>query len=258
MPDFFQYALFIGCAALLFLLRVDARRFRAAEWDDDRGGVGAWAPRATWYLLGIALAILIYTLHPQAITRLHIDLGADRGQALLLGLLYGIAGTAAAFLVAWSRYGRLRLPRAGGYLAAMLTSLGTAVMDEVLFRGVVLGVLLEADFQSWFAVLVAAVVYAVTIRAAGGALGPLMPALILGVGLVSGSLVLVTGGIGAGVVGLAITRFALFLSTGHRGRVLPPGYEREEVLATSLPPPGWGTVDGHRERRQGTGRPRPG
>jgi hypothetical protein len=243
VPDFVQYALFMGCAALLFLLRVDGRRFRAAEWDDDAGGRRVWAMRAAWYILGIALVLLVFTLHPQPITRLHIDPGDDRGLALALGLLYGAAGTAAAFLVAWLRYGHLRLPSARGYPAALLTSIGTAVIDEVLFRGVLLGILLEANFQSWFAVLAAAVTYAVTIRAAGGALGPLMPALILGVGVVSGTLVLVTHGIGAGIVGLAITRFALYLSTGHRGRVRPPGYEVEEILSSTLPPPGWGMVE---------------
>jgi hypothetical protein len=246
VAEFVQYALFMACAAMLFLLRADARRFRAAEGDDDRGGLRAWSQRATWYLLGLALVLLVFALHPQPITQLHIDLGPDRGAALFLGLLYGAAGTAAAFLVAWFRYGGLRLPGPGGYPAAVLTSLGTAVIDEVAFRGILLGYLLELNLQTWAAVLIAAVAYAVTIRAAGGGQGPLGLGLVFGVGLLGGALVATTGGIGAGLVGLAITRFALYLATGHRGRMRPPGREVEEMLSSTLPPTGWGEV---RERR---------
>lgn len=255
MPDFIQYAFFMAAAAMLFLLRVDGRRFRAAEWDDDRGDLRAWVSRLAWYLLGLALVLLVFALHPAPISQLHLDLGTDRGAAILLGIVYGAGGTVLAFLVAWSRYGRLRLPEMGRYPGAAITSLLTALIDEALFRGVVLGVLLSLDLQTWAAVLVAALIYAGTIRAAGGGRGLLMLLLTFGVGMVSGGLTVQTDGIGAGLVGLAITRFTLFLATGHRGRVRPPGFEREEMLATSLPPTGWGRAGA---RGQGGGRHGPG
>ena len=52
--------------------------------------------------------------------------------------------------------------------------------------------------------------------------------LSLGVGVVGGWLVLETGGIGAAILGHAVTRFAIFLATGHAGQVRPPGWEPEE------------------------------
>ena len=33
MPDYIEYFLFLGFAGLMFLLRLDTRRFGAAEWD---------------------------------------------------------------------------------------------------------------------------------------------------------------------------------------------------------------------------------
>ena len=66
----------------------------------------------------------------------------------------------------------------------------------------------------------------------------------LGIGVVAGFLTVWTGGIGASFVAHSITRFAIFVATGHAGLVKPPGQEPEEAFAASLPPEGWEVVGG--------------
>ena len=51
-----------------------------------------------------------------------------------------------------------------------------------------------------------------------------------------------TGGIAAAFLGHAVTRFAVFLSTGHAGQFLPRGREVEEIEAKRRPPKGWHVI----------------
>src|SRR5262245_41593925 len=141
MMEDLQLLLVVAFAALALLLRFDAVRFGTAEYDDEEqhGGWRGWIRRLAWYSLAIALIFLIYTLFPNPVSLLHLDLGADRSRALFLGLLYGIGGTALAFLIAWFRYGRFRLPPARLYPGALVNSVCTAFIDEALFRGIVMG-----------------------------------------------------------------------------------------------------------------------
>ena len=77
-----------------------------------------------------------------------------------------------------------------------------------------------------------------------------MLVLSLGVAVVAGFLTIATGGIGAAILGHAITRVAIFICTGHAGQVRPPGEEPEEEEAERLPPAGWRVVgDGDRPVR---------
>ena len=48
-----------------------------------------------------------------------------------------------------------------------------------------------------------------------------------------------TGGIGAAFLGHAITRIAIFLTTGHAGIPKPRGTEDEEVARRRATPKGW-------------------
>ena len=79
MPDFIQYFLFLGFAGLMFLLRLDARRFGAAEWDTEQGSWRVWAPRISWYVAGLALSLLIFGLHPSPVSELNLTFAPDRG-----------------------------------------------------------------------------------------------------------------------------------------------------------------------------------
>ena len=67
--------------------------------------------------------------------------------------------------------------------------------------------------------------------------------LSLALGAAAGATVVATGGIGAAVIGHAISRFAIFVCTGHAGQVKRFGEEPEEVAEDRLPPAGWQVVD---------------
>ena len=239
MPDFIQYFLFLGFTGLMFLLRLDARRFSAAEWDTEEGDWRTWASRLSWYIAGLAMALLVYALHPQPVSELNLVFAPDPGEALFMGLLFGLGGTAAAFALALLRSGRLRFPRPGRYPGAVLSSLGTAFIDEFLFRGVLLGLLLGLGLPGWAAVVGMAVIYAGAVRATSGGRGILVLLVSLAIGLVAGLLVLETAGIAAGLVGHTITRFALFLTMGHPGRAVVQARLLAETQLFAVPPAGW-------------------
>ncbi len=159
------------------------------------------------------------------------------------------AGILLAFLFAWFRYGGFRLPPPGAYPGAILNSVGTAIVDEALFRGVLLGLLLYQGISVPLAIAIQAVAYGIATRlwVKGRSKGMLFIDLVLA--LVAGWLVIATGtttegeltaaGIGAAVIFHVITRFSVFLATGHAGQARPLGWEPEEVAGRALPPKGW-------------------
>lgn len=236
-----EYLVFIAFTLLLLLLRTDARRFGTAEYDDETEHAGwrGWLRRLTWYALGIGLILLAYRLYQQPITQLHLDLGPNREQALLLGLVVGALGTLVAFAFAWLRYHRFRLPAARHYLGAGINAVATAFIDEALFRGIIMGLLLASNWPPALAIAFQAILYGLATRLGAPGRSRSMLLISLGVGVVAGWLVLETGGIGAAILAHAVMRFAIFLATGHAGHVRPPGWEPEEEAAYGLPPRGW-------------------
>ena len=218
LPDFIQYLLFIGMAALMFILRLDTRRFSAAEWDTQDGDWRVWIGRLSWYGAGIAFALIIFALHPSPVADLNLVLG-DRGLAITYGLLFGGAGIAAAFVLALLRNGRITFPAPIRYPGGVLTAVGTAFYDEWLFRGVMLGLLLQLGLPDWLAIVSAAFIYAFTVRAGTGSRGIFTMLLWAAIGLVAGALTVTTLGIAAAFLGHAITRFALFMTMGPPERV---------------------------------------
>ncbi len=251
MTDIIKYLIFLALVGLLLLLRFDAHRFGTAEYLDesDQGGLRVWLRRFAWYGLAAALIVAIYKLYDLMyalpITVLHLDLGADRQQAIVVGLAFGIGGTVVAFLYALYRYRRFRLPPARHYPGAAINCIGTAVIDEALFRGIILGLLLDAfgpTVPVWVAIGLQAILYGLAIRlgSRGGSYPMLGLSLVLGV--TAGYVTVQTGGIGAAIVGHVIARFALFLATGHSGNLVPAGQEPEDELSGSLPPDGWEIV----------------
>ncbi|HTS14837.1 MAG TPA: CPBP family glutamic-type intramembrane protease, partial [Candidatus Sulfotelmatobacter sp.] len=215
------------------------------EYDDDTavGGWRAGLARLAWYAIGLAIAAGIFVVHPTAGATLGLAIGSDRVTAVALGLGVGLGGAAVAAGFAWLRYGHLRLPPARTYPGALANSLGTALIDEVAFRGALLGLLLAAGLPALGAIALESLVYALATRLGAPGRSHAMLLMSLALGAAAGATVVATGGIGAAVIGHAISRFAIFVCTGHAGQVRPPGEEPEEVAEDRLPPQGWQVAD---------------
>lgn len=253
MEEELRGLLAVAFTGLLIVLRFDAYRFGAAEYDDESapGGWRTGARRFTWYAIGFVLVAAIYLIHPFRISQLHLSIGDDRGRAIALGFGLGLVGTAVAVAFAWFRYGGFRLPQGRHYPGAVMNAIGTAIIDEVAFRGALLGMLLVLTWPHELAVAFQAILYALATRLGAPGRSRFMLLLSLGVGIVAGYATIATGGIGAAILAHAITRVAIFFSTGHAGTVRAPGEEPEEEEAERLPPAGWRVV---RESERSLGR----
>ncbi len=241
----------VGFGLLLILLRFDAERFGAAEYDevDADGRAPMLRRRLAWYVLGVGLVVGAILVHPQPDTDLRLTFG-DRGPALAGGLLFGLVGGGAAVAFAYYRYRRLRLPGTWSYPGALVNVLATALVDEAAFRGILLGFLLAQGVPTALAVVGQALLYALATRLGARGRDLWMLAFALGIGLIAGLLTAATGGIGAAFLGHAVTRFVFFLATGHAGRPAPRGRETEEIEERRRPPEGWRVVGGLRERER--------
>ena len=236
-----------GLALLLVMLRLEAARFSAAEYDDTIDGrAPSIRRRVSWYGIGMLLVAGILLVHPSP--RVDFFLGpGDRPLAITYGFLYGAAGTAIALGVAWYRYRRLRFPDMSSYPGALLNAVITALIDEVTFRGAIFGLILMTGLEPNAANAIQAILYALATRLGAPGRNRYMLVMALLVGITGGWATAVTGGIAAAFLGHAVTRFAVFLTTGHAGQFAPRGREVEEIEEKRRPPKGWRVI-GPRER----------
>lgn len=227
----FENLMTVAALGLLIVLRVDARRFGAADFDDETavGGLRVWARRLTWYGLGIVLVLAAYFVFPRPEAVLHLRLGDDRVFAVMAGLTLAMLGVGAAVLYAWWRFGEVKLPDGRAYPVGLLNSIATAVIDEAAFRGILLGLLLLSNWPPVYAVAFQAVAYALATRLGGAGRPRSLLILWLVAGLLNGWLTYLTGGIGAAVLVHALTRFAIFVATGHAGQITPSAVSEEEA-----------------------------
>jgi hypothetical protein len=237
----------IGFTLLLAMLRLDAQRFGTAEYYESTatGERPRLRRRLAWYLLGFGMAVLILSSHPAARTELFLGSG-DRLGAVLGGIAFGGLGVIFAAGLASYRYHRIRLPAEGSYPGALLNSTATAFIDEVAFRGALFGLLLTAGVDATLANLLQATIYALTTRLAAPGRDRYLLGLTFGIGLLGGWLTGLTGGIAASFLGHTVTRFAVFLCTGHVGQTMPRGREVEEIETRRRTPEGWRVI-GSRE-----------
>lgn len=244
MAEALQALIFYGFVGLLILLRFDAQRFGAAEYDDEEAtGWRDWALRLTWYAFAFALLAVIYWMHPLPLSVLRLQVGTDFGRSFLVGFALAAIGSLLAVSYAWLRFRDVRLPPARRYPAGLLTSVATAFVDEAVFRGVVLGLLLVANWPADLAIGFQAVLYVMATRLAGRGRSLGMVLIFLLIGLAGGWVTVATGGIGAAFVGHALTRFALFTVTGHAGQLRDVSDELEQAVdASDLTPEGWEVV----------------
>ena len=238
-------AVAVALAAFLVILRLDAERLGAAEYDepDEWGRRPPFLPRLGWYLTGIALVALVEIVHPDPGRALLLGLGNDRVVALVVGLVFGMVGIGQAAALAWTRWQRFRVPAPGEYPGAILNAVGTAVVDEAAFRGVLLGLLLAVGVPANVAIVAQGLVYVLATRVAATGRSRYTLFFTLLLGMAAGWATVFTGGIGAAILGHATSRLAVFAFTGHAGLLAPRGREVEEIERERLPPPGWEVVE---------------
>jgi len=246
----------LGFTLLLVMLRLEAQRFNAAEYDEPvRGRRPSVIRRMAWYLLGVGGVLGLLVIHPSPEVDLHLTVG-DRSGILLALVIAGI-GVGQAIALAYLHYRRLRLPDVAAYPGALANEILTAFIDEAVFRGAVLGYFLWAldgkaspGTAASLAILGQTVVYVLATRLGAPGRDRYMLVLAALIGLVGGWATLLTGGIGAAFLGHAITRVAVFLTTGHPGQPPARGTEVEDVEKRRRTPDGWRAVDrsGVRER----------
>jgi hypothetical protein len=233
----------IGLTLLLAMLRLDAERFGTAEYyettrDGERPRVRR---RLAWYGLGAGIAIAMLYIHPAPQTDLFLGTG-DRLGAVLGGLVFAGIGVAQAVAFATYRYHRIRFPDTASYPGALLNSTATAFIDEVTFRGAIFGTLIAVGLEANLSNIVQTLLYALATRLGAPGRDRYLLATTIGIGLIGGWLTAVTGGIAAAFLGHAVTRFAIFLCTGHTGQTLPRGREVEEIEKRRRPPDGWRVI----------------
>jgi membrane protease YdiL (CAAX protease family) len=244
MEETLRVLIALAIALFLVILRFEAEKFGAAEYDEPTGDGprASFLRRLSWIVLGFVFVGALLVVHPNPASDLAITLG-DRGEALLLGFGFGLLGTLQAVAYAFFRYGRVRLPPAWTYPGAVLNAIGTAFLDEVTFRGAVLGLLLQAGLNPVSAVIAGAFLYALATRTGAPGRGHYMFLLTLVGGLAAGWLTVATGAIGAAFLAHAITRIAVFVCTGHAGQPALRGQEIEETWEFRAAPRGWRPLD---------------
>ena len=233
----------IGLAGLLAMLRLEAERFGTAEYyEATRDGERPRAKRRlAWYGLGFGIAVLLLYVHPSPQTELFLGSG-DRLGAVIGGLAYGALGIGQAVAFATFRYHRIRFPDTWSYPGALLNSTATAFIDEVTFRGAIFGLLLSTGLDQTAANVIQTLLYTLTTRLGAPGRDRYLLVLTIGIGFIGGWLTAATGGIAAAFLGHAITRFAVFLCTGHTGQTKPRGREEEEIERRHRTPDGWRVI----------------
>jgi hypothetical protein len=110
--------------------------------------------------------------------------------------------------------------------------------------------LLESNWPVWGAIGFQAVLYAIATRLGAPGRPRTLLLLSLIIGVVGGWVTVVTGGIGAILLAHAVTRFAIFIATGHAGQVTPSAAFDEEVVEEDnrIGPAGWEVVGENQAR----------
>jgi len=254
VPADLRVLMCLGFTLLLVMLRVEARTFGAAEYDEPEPGYQpSLFRRVTWYIVGVGGVLALLVLHPTPGFSLYLT-GGDRA-GFLLGAVLAAIGVGQAVARAWLHYHRLRLPDVAAYPGALVNEILTAFIDEAVFRGAVLGFLVSATASGveagmitagdaqYLAIVGSAVVYVLATRLGAPGRDRYMLAVAIAVGLVGAWATLMSGGIGAAFLGHASTRVAIFLTTGHAGQAPARGAEIEDVERRRRTPEGWRAVD---------------
>ncbi len=223
----------IALSGLLLLLRLDAPRFSGAEYDVERsaydeepsgGWIGDLAVRAGWPGLAIVLTAGVALLLPAG--RSAVGLGAPTifSSATIIWTVLGSAvGIGAVLGLAYLRepVWPPRLNARGGVPHRVFDAVATAIVDELTFRGVLLGLLLLAGLPVWIAFLVQLLVYGIETRLGRYAMTLGLLAEALALGALTGVLAIATGGVAAPLMAHAVIRFAALDVEGALPPIVP-------------------------------------
>jgi membrane protease YdiL (CAAX protease family) len=248
LQDALRSLVAFGLTLLLVMLRVEAVRFGVAEYDEPVAGrmPSIWR-RLGWYVMGIGGVVAIVTIHPAPDSELFFS-GGNGG--IFLGFILAAVGAGVAVAIAWWRYHHVRLPDVRAYPGALINEIATALVDEAVFRGALLGFLIVGGVDPALALIMQTGAYALATRLGAPGRNRTMFLLALVIGLVAGFATLLTGGIAAAFIGHAVTRVTVFLTTGHAGQPAPRGTELEEVERRRRTPEGWRIVAGRGASRE--------
>jgi len=224
--DELRTVLAIGLAGLVLMLRLDAARFGAAEYDpgpeDDTAS--SIAIRLAWPAVAIALVAAIAVILPGGPAFLNLD-PATFGSTTTAGLtvVFGTLGVAIVVFGAWYPLRRWPPPLVNPWQfpREALDALGTAIVDELAFRGVLLGLLLAAGVPVLFAFLIQLFSYGIATRL--GATTRTLPLLcaVMILGAVTGWLAILTGGVAAPILVHTVVRFTALVVRGSPAQLVP-------------------------------------
>jgi hypothetical protein len=213
----------VALAGLLLLLRLDAYRFGAAEYDtDEPGEAGAPASgRLAWPALAIVLVAGVALLLPAGPSA--VGFGGDRISVILWTVIGAAVGVGAVLGVAYLKEPTWppRLQETDRVPRLALDALGTAIVDELTFRGVLLGLLLLAGIPAPAAFAIQLLAYGLGTRLgrSRATFGLLLEA--VGLGALMGIVVLASGSVVAALLAHAAIRFAALDVEGGLPPVLP-------------------------------------
>ena len=235
VPDALRMLMTVGLAGLLVILRFDAERFNAAEYNDiDRWGrQPSLARRLAWYVLGIGLILVVLKVYPDPVNDLYLSLGDRAGRCSSASPTARSAPRSrwASRSTATTTCGS----RASGCTrATSSTRSRRRSSTRPCSAGWCSGFLLMTPMNPNLANLTQALLYALATRLGAPGRPWYMLAAMIAIGLASGWLTVITGGIGAAFIGHAITRVAIFLTTGHAGI---PKAEGDRGRGDRAPPP---------------------
>src|SRR5690349_21652261 len=108
----------LGFTLLLVMLRLEAQRFNAAEYDEPvKGFAPSIMRKLAWYFLGVGGVLVLLMVHPSPEFSLHLTVGDRAG--ILLAIVLAAIGVGQAIGIAYLHYRRLRLPDIGAYPTAL-------------------------------------------------------------------------------------------------------------------------------------------
>src|SRR4051812_11540533 len=105
IPSELRVLVTLGIGLLLVLLRLDAERFGAAEYDEatSEGYAPSLRSRLAWYTLGTALVLAVAVVRPAEDFDLSLGTG-NREAAIIAGFAWAALGTGQALVFALYRY----------------------------------------------------------------------------------------------------------------------------------------------------------